>query len=230
MHAAHAIQHVALQIPTCHVPAERGECKPAHPLLQGRTCLLLASSAHAEQHNRSASVHSPVQVFTPVCKPAYRSASLYSPRAFMHVANASQHIHSARAHVPFACVLGHMQSSTAALQACTCAMQVCTPYASQHIALQVCTCHVHGYTSHCKSARASSIFFSSRGRHTRCSRDWSSDVCSSDLRACCRQRWRCSSAATDVRCSDRFAGTRRERRAGRRTAVSRRWLHRYFRG
>src|SRR4030042_2457807 len=24
-------------------------------------------------------------------------------------------------------------------------------------------------------------FFSSRGRHTRCSRDWSSDVCSSDL-------------------------------------------------
>src|ERR1041385_3168919 len=26
-----------------------------------------------------------------------------------------------------------------------------------------------------------SFFFSSRGRHTRCSRDWSSDVCSSDL-------------------------------------------------
>src|SRR5690606_39531148 len=25
------------------------------------------------------------------------------------------------------------------------------------------------------------IFFSSRRRHTRCSRDWSSDVCSSDL-------------------------------------------------
>src|SRR2546429_4147139 len=25
------------------------------------------------------------------------------------------------------------------------------------------------------------FFFSSRGRHTRCSRDWSSDVCSSDL-------------------------------------------------
>jgi len=132
--------------------------------LQGRTCLLLASSAHAEQHNRSASVHSPVQVFTPVCKPAYRSASLYSPRAFMHVANASQHIHSARAHVPFACVLGHMQSSTAALQACTCAMQVCTPYASQHIALQVCTCHVHGYTSHCKSARASSNLHKTRAR------------------------------------------------------------------
>src|SRR5256884_5668090 len=25
------------------------------------------------------------------------------------------------------------------------------------------------------------LFFSSRSRHTRCSRDWSSDVCSSDL-------------------------------------------------
>src|SRR3989449_10751387 len=29
------------------------------------------------------------------------------------------------------------------------------------------------------------FFFSSRRRHTRCSRDWSSDVCSSDLSACC---------------------------------------------
>src|SRR5687768_5757664 len=30
------------------------------------------------------------------------------------------------------------------------------------------------------------FFFSSRRRHTRCSRDWSSDVCSSDLhRRCC---------------------------------------------
>src|SRR5690554_8238403 len=27
------------------------------------------------------------------------------------------------------------------------------------------------------------FFFSSRRRHTRCGRDWSSDVCSSDLRA-----------------------------------------------
>src|SRR5436305_9192807 len=26
-----------------------------------------------------------------------------------------------------------------------------------------------------------SVFFSGRGRHTRCGRDWSSDVCSSDL-------------------------------------------------
>src|SRR2546429_5730464 len=29
------------------------------------------------------------------------------------------------------------------------------------------------------------FFFSSRRRHTRCSRDWSSDVCSSDLLRCC---------------------------------------------
>src|SRR5215470_18784006 len=28
------------------------------------------------------------------------------------------------------------------------------------------------------------FFFSSRRRHTRCYRDWSSDVCSSDLRKC----------------------------------------------
>src|SRR2546429_4359955 len=31
------------------------------------------------------------------------------------------------------------------------------------------------------------FFFSSRRRHTRCSRDWSSDVCSSDLEACARR-------------------------------------------
>src|SRR2546422_6997420 len=34
------------------------------------------------------------------------------------------------------------------------------------------------------------FFFSSKRRHTRCSRDWSSDVCSSDLeliRACVRE-------------------------------------------
>src|SRR2546429_871337 len=37
------------------------------------------------------------------------------------------------------------------------------------------------------------FFFSSRRRHTRCSRDWSSDVCSSDLGrsfSCCRCRQR----------------------------------------
>src|SRR5687768_18541065 len=31
------------------------------------------------------------------------------------------------------------------------------------------------------------FFFSSRRRHTRCSRDWSSDVCSSDLRRLAHQ-------------------------------------------
>src|SRR5256884_6230742 len=33
---------------------------------------------------------------------------------------------------------------------------------------------------HCRCLSVS-FFFSSRRRHTRCSRDWSSDVCSSDL-------------------------------------------------
>src|SRR2546422_7193750 len=33
----------------------------------------------------------------------------------------------------------------------------------------------------CAAGRRASFFFSSRRRHTRCSRDWSSDVCSSDL-------------------------------------------------
>src|SRR3989304_4599875 len=33
------------------------------------------------------------------------------------------------------------------------------------------------------AAPATFVFFSSRSRHTRCNRDWSSDVCSSDLGA-----------------------------------------------
>src|SRR5690606_40280649 len=33
------------------------------------------------------------------------------------------------------------------------------------------------------------FFFSSRRRHTRFSRDWSSDVCSSDLKASMMRRW-----------------------------------------
>src|SRR3989442_7894199 len=32
------------------------------------------------------------------------------------------------------------------------------------------------------------FFFSSRRRHTRCGRDWSSDVCSSDLIVMCQQQ------------------------------------------
>src|SRR5216684_5604497 len=42
----------------------------------------------------------------------------------------------------------------------------------------------------------SSFFFSSRRRHTRCSRDWSSDVCSSDLLG---RRNRCSGAPRRTR-------------------------------
>src|SRR5205809_5723048 len=38
------------------------------------------------------------------------------------------------------------------------------------------------------------FFFSSRRRHTRCSRDWSSDVCSSDLGGATGS-WRCFSFA-----------------------------------
>src|SRR6266542_3941891 len=33
------------------------------------------------------------------------------------------------------------------------------------------------------------FFFSSRRRHTRCYRDWSSDVCSSDLAVAWMRRW-----------------------------------------
>src|SRR3989442_12395301 len=40
------------------------------------------------------------------------------------------------------------------------------------------------------------FFFSSRRRHTRCGRDWSSDVCSSDL---CARRGRCSFRPPDRR-------------------------------
>src|SRR5690606_36419355 len=42
------------------------------------------------------------------------------------------------------------------------------------------------------------FFFSSRRRHTRFSRDWSSDVCSSDL----EQRWRLQAPATLERLAD----------------------------
>src|SRR2546429_4483423 len=41
-----------------------------------------------------------------------------------------------------------------------------------------CAPSTHSITCRCRFF----FFFSSRRRHTRCSRDWSSDVCSSDLR------------------------------------------------
>src|SRR2546422_478287 len=41
-------------------------------------------------------------------------------------------------------------------------------------------CPSHAYST-ATAPRVTLFFFSSRRRHTRCSRDWSSDVCSSDL-------------------------------------------------
>src|SRR5690606_40013940 len=48
------------------------------------------------------------------------------------------------------------------------------------------------------------FFFSSRRRHTRFSRDWSSDVCSSDLRA---RRYFASRHGLEVAALDGFAST-----------------------
>src|SRR5207253_5610073 len=52
-----------------------------------------------------------------------------------------------------------------------------------------------------------SFFFSSRRRHTRWPRDWSSDVCSSDLRSAAM-----STRRTSVRYSSNMVGLRRQRR------------------
>src|SRR5690554_7694569 len=51
-----------------------------------------------------------------------------------------------------------------------------------------------------------SFFFSSRRRHTRCGRDWSSDVCSSDLSTQHRPGLR--SANTSTRCTSCCKRTR----------------------
>src|SRR5206468_10146056 len=42
------------------------------------------------------------------------------------------------------------------------------------------------------------FFFSSRRRHTRSDRDWSSDVCSSDLARSARGLWPCAEAPGDL--------------------------------
>src|SRR5256884_5282138 len=61
------------------------------------------------------------------------------------------------------------------------------------------------------------FFFSSRRRHTRCSRDWSSDVCSSDLDAL---RDSAAARVTRVVASGADAGAlERARRAGVPTTV-----------
>src|SRR2546422_3099935 len=54
-----------------------------------------------------------------------------------------------------------------------------------------------------------SFFFSSRRRHTRCSRDWSSDVCSSDLvKGSERRRTNRLRAAATPNISSRWSSTR----------------------
>src|SRR6266511_3567958 len=64
------------------------------------------------------------------------------------------------------------------------------------------------------------FFFSSRRRHTRFSRDWSSDVCSSDLRPADRRRPGMPAPGGDVR----QGGHARRHRAGSGHQTSRRWL------
>src|SRR2546422_1145919 len=61
------------------------------------------------------------------------------------------------------------------------------------------------------SSMFSFFFFSSRRRHTRCSRDWSSDVCSSDLivdRAHLR-----AAAGRDLLCFSKVYGRRTDQRS-----------------
>src|SRR2546422_7082554 len=52
------------------------------------------------------------------------------------------------------------------------------------------------------------FFFSSRRRHTRCSRDWSSDVCSSDLLATALRPEKMAAALTDILPGGREGKTR----------------------
>src|SRR2546429_1072773 len=50
------------------------------------------------------------------------------------------------------------------------------PDLKSFVRCQVCNVHLRRETT----PKINTVFFSSRRRHTRCSRDWSSDVCSSD--------------------------------------------------
>src|SRR5205809_2329189 len=63
------------------------------------------------------------------------------------------------------------------------------------------------------------FFFSSRRRHTRCSRDWSSDVCSSDLH---RQRGVGMEGAPEARERGVVSGRRQQRDAERNRSEERR--------
>src|SRR5438445_10429551 len=59
------------------------------------------------------------------------------------------------------------------------------------------------------------FFFSSRRRHTRYWRDWSSDVCSSDLQAGGERRGRRRRSCPQKRRGDRDRGRSEERRVGK---------------
>src|SRR5687768_13484504 len=56
------------------------------------------------------------------------------------------------------------------------------------------------------------FFFSSRRRHTRCSRDWSSDVCSSDLAAIDQNLPRTLLRCDHLQCRRKIRGPRESRR------------------
>src|SRR2546422_5726315 len=73
---------------------------------------------------------------------------------------------------------------------------------SEVILMTLCTC----------SFRSFVFFFSSRRRHTRCSRDWSSDVCSSDLMI---RHTRCSRDWSSDVCSSDLLGGELPPRLGR---------------
>src|SRR3989449_668474 len=69
----------------------------------------------------------------------------------------------------------------------------------------------------CRRGRFCFFFFSSRRRHTRCSRDWSSDVCSSDLRLCEVAARRLALPGAQAPVPALPCGERRPRRGGARS-------------
>src|SRR6266542_5438892 len=72
------------------------------------------------------------------------------------------------------------------------------------------------------------FFFSSRRRHTRCYRDWSSDVCSSDLTVleACKRLRRAGEQKVPVRSRVRVTVRSEERRVGK-ECRSRWWPYHY---
>src|SRR6516165_10707972 len=68
---------------------------------------------------------------------------------------------------------------------------------------------------HTSCLRQSRFFFSSRRRHTRFGCDWSSDVCSSDLRAPVGRIDSGLAGSADARAGRRVTGRSEERRVGK---------------